>query len=116
MARLIYEDWALCQLLINHGFDLAGLQKYHAEPDTLAQPSKINLVPMDRVLVIGRSWRHGQIIGNHITEPVHAYNWQLIGGCILAYVINTTSPCFSNGTSWCWEWRSRTYPLSVSQR
>src|ERR1700722_5996518 len=75
-------------------------KKYHAEPDTLAQPSKINLMPTDRVLVIGRSCRHGQIIGNHFTEPVHAYNWQLIGGCFLAYVINTTSPCFSNCTSW----------------
>jgi|HubBroStandDraft_6_1064221.scaffolds.fasta_scaffold1152424_1 hypothetical protein len=27
MAGLIYEDWALCQLVINHGSDLAGVQK-----------------------------------------------------------------------------------------
>lgn len=49
MAGLIYENWALCQLLINHGSDLAGLQKEPREPDTLAQPSKINLMPTDRV-------------------------------------------------------------------
>lgn len=40
-AHDIYEEWALCQLLIRHAADLAGFLKTHAEPHILVRPAQL---------------------------------------------------------------------------
>ena len=37
----IYEEWTLCQLLLNRGPDCAAFLKSQAEPDTLARPVQL---------------------------------------------------------------------------
>ena len=37
----IYEEWALCQLLIRHGSDLAAFLKNHSEPESLTRPVQL---------------------------------------------------------------------------
>src|SRR5207244_6984828 len=37
----IYEEWALCELLIKHGSDLATFLKGHAESEALVRPVQL---------------------------------------------------------------------------